>query len=377
MQESFQSMPFDRIVFENVPSIILQPKSAWCVLFGGFWRKPLEILRGDGKAYVKGLRHACRSTEKPGETVAVLVGQHAWCWVLQIVAVAHQTSTTLVAKSVISLATCAIPICRWIASEDHPVDEPFRSERDRPNTHLDVDQCGPSATGSAPDSELLAVLSAEAARVASEEAETRKRSRVRSCAGVADQSRGEMEQARSRREERGRVRTRAHAAAASLACQHSLFGESSFLEENRVTAATFQRYTVTLNEFLAFSRMTMDELKLLAKLHEMLVELLERDAGGGHYSMAAVKFQSFPNLLRAVRALKGDRRLAPGMSRGPLPWVAAAAMMGVTIFGTLYSLLLDWVSTHLFWYRPRLRAQIDRQGEDQRAPRRKHHHHCA
>ena len=25
---------------ENVPSTILQPKSAWCVLFGGVWRKP-------------------------------------------------------------------------------------------------------------------------------------------------------------------------------------------------------------------------------------------------------------------------------------------------------------------------------------------------
>ena len=60
--------------------------------------------------------------------------------------------------------------------------------------------------------------------------------------------------ARSRREERGRVRTRAHAAAASLACQHLLVGESSFLEQNRVTAATVQRYRATLNEFLAFSK---------------------------------------------------------------------------------------------------------------------------
>ena len=41
VQESVQSMPCDRAVFENVPSIILQPKSAWCVLFGGVWRKSL------------------------------------------------------------------------------------------------------------------------------------------------------------------------------------------------------------------------------------------------------------------------------------------------------------------------------------------------
>ena len=82
-------------------------------------------------------------------------------------------------------------------------------------------------------------------------------------------------QARNRREERGRVRTRAHAAAPSLTCQHSLFGESSFLEQNRVTASTVQRCTVTLNEFLAFSKMSMDDLKVLAKLDEIVVEMLE------------------------------------------------------------------------------------------------------
>ena len=51
MQESFQSIPFDPTVFENVPSIILQPKSAWSV---------------EGKAYVMGLRRACRSTKTLG-----------------------------------------------------------------------------------------------------------------------------------------------------------------------------------------------------------------------------------------------------------------------------------------------------------------------
>ena len=51
--------------------------------------------------------------------------------------------------------------------------------------------------------------------------------------------------------------------------------------------------------------------------------------------MAAIKFvgwiQNFSDLTRVARALKGYRRLAPSMSRGPLPWVAAAAMMGVAI----------------------------------------------
>ena len=59
MRESFQSLPYFS------PSL---------------WRKPLEILRGEGKA-VMGLRHACRSTET-----------------------APQTSTTRVAKSVSSLS---------------------------------------------------------------------------------------------------------------------------------------------------------------------------------------------------------------------------------------------------------------------------------
>ena len=94
---------------------------------------------------------------------------------------------------VISLATFIIPICRWIASKDNPAAEPSRSKRYRPSMHFHVDQCRPSATGSAPDAELLAVLSAEAARVASEETQTRKQTASRSCAGVTNQNRGRME----------------------------------------------------------------------------------------------------------------------------------------------------------------------------------------
>ena len=87
--------------------------------------------------------------------------------------------------------------------------------------------------------------------------------------------------------------------------------------------------------------MSLDELKLLAKLDEMVVEMLElmyfqgygHDAGD--YLMAAIKFvgwiQKFSDLPSAARALKGYRWLAPGMSRGFLAWVAAAAMMGVAM----------------------------------------------
>ena len=85
-------------------------------------------------------------------------------------------------------------------------------------------------------------------------------------------------------------------------------------------------------------KMSLDELKLLAKLDEMVVEMLEHmyfhgyGHGAGDYLMAAIKFvwwiQDFSDLPHTARALKGYRRSARGMSRGPLPWVAAAAMMG-------------------------------------------------
>ena len=103
-------------------------------------------------------------------------------------------------------------------------------------------------------------------------------------------------QVRRRLEERGRARARAHLSTASLACQHPLFRESSFLEQNRVTAATIQRCTATLNEFLAFAKMSLEELKLLAKFDEMVVEMLEHMYfqgychGAGDYLMAAITF---------------------------------------------------------------------------------------
>ena len=81
--------------------------------------------------------------------------------------------------------------------------------------------------------------------------------------------------------------------------------------------------------------------KAVGKVGRDVVEMLERlfFQGHGHgardYLMAAVKFdgwiQSFSDLLHAMRALKGYRRLAPGISRGLLPRIAAAAMMGVAM----------------------------------------------
>ena len=100
-------MPLDRAVFEYVSSIIFQPKSAWNILFGGVWRKPMEFLREEGKACVMELRHACRSS---------------------------------------------VSVCRWIA------DEPSRSKWYHSDMHNDVEQCGTSAAWAAADSELTSSL---------------------------------------------------------------------------------------------------------------------------------------------------------------------------------------------------------------------------
>ena len=75
--------------------------------------------------------------------------------------------------------------------------------------------------------------------------------------------------------------------------------------------------------------MTQDELKL----EHLYFQGYGHEAGD--CLMAAIRFagwsQSFSDLLRAVRSLKGYWRWAPGMSRGPLPWVAAATMRGVAM----------------------------------------------
>ena len=76
--------------------------------------------------------------------------------------------------------------------------------------HSDVDQCGTAASVATADSELLTVLSAEAARVAGEETQTRKPAQERSYADAADlnEGRGRILM-RRRREEGGSVRVRA------------------------------------------------------------------------------------------------------------------------------------------------------------------------
>ena len=117
-----------------------------------------------------------------------------WFWVLRRVVVTCQTSTTLVAKFVSSLSPrSSSPSADGLRQKIIRPMSHLAPSVTRPSMHSDVDQCRPSATGSAPDAELLALLSADAARVASEETQTRGQSASRSCAGVINQNRGRME----------------------------------------------------------------------------------------------------------------------------------------------------------------------------------------
>ena len=100
MQVDFQLLIPDRAVFENVPSFIIHPKSAWTILSGGAWRNPLEVLRGEGKAYVMGLCHACRSRESLGKRFLFLLDNMAL--VVGASTAVLPTSPTLVANSVSS-----------------------------------------------------------------------------------------------------------------------------------------------------------------------------------------------------------------------------------------------------------------------------------
>ena len=162
MQESFQSMPCDRAVFEKVYGDIVKPMS---------WSSAMLV--GLLKTGEKG----CCSSWTTWRSGCL---EGSW-W--------HAKPQPHLSRNLchLSLATFIIPICRWIASKNDPADESSRIKRHRPSMYSDVDQSRPSATGSAPDAELLAVLSAEATRVASEETQARKQTASRSCAGVSNQ----------------------------------------------------------------------------------------------------------------------------------------------------------------------------------------------
>ena len=186
-----------------------------------------------------------------------------------------------------------IPIRRWIASEDNPADEPSRSKRYRPSTHSGVDQCRPSATRSASDAEL-AVLSAEAARVASEETQARKQSASRSCGCVTNQNRGSRFASDAKKEGVHELEHTFQWRVWPVSIPSSTSRPSSSRTESPQLRSNATRPRSTSSWPL--QKMSLDELKLLAKLDEMVVEMLEHmyfqgyGHGEGDYLMAAIKF---------------------------------------------------------------------------------------
>ena len=266
-----------------------------------------------------GLRHACRSRESLGKRLLFLLDNTALVLgASNCSGSAPNLNHTCREVCVISLSTFTIPVCRWIASEDNPADEPSRSKRYRPGMHDDVDQCGtlrrgqPLTRNSLPSS----LKKPRELPVKKQRLENSQRTAPALVSPVKVEE--GWDRVRVRRVQRGLARTKAHAAARNLANQHSLFGESSFLEQNRVTAATVQRYTVALDEFLNFAKLPLNELQVVKNLDGVVVEMLDHlyfqgyGHGSGEFLTAAIKFvgwiQNFAGLPRAMRALKGYRR---------------------------------------------------------------------
>ena len=234
-----------------------------------------------------------------------------WFGVLQRAAVVPQVSTTLVARAVSSLDTFTIPVCRWIASETNPADEPSRTKRYRPRTHSDVDQYEMSTTGLTPDSELFTLLSAEAARVAGEEVQPRKPSRVRSCTDAADTCQG-----RTNTYPKATRRRRAWAAPPP---QRVVFPEPSRHNPGSVLRSHTQRVSGLLKN---------DEKRaeVIGKARQDGgKELQTRSGKGVNDGKEVCRMES--DLPRPVQSLKNYRRLAPGTPRGPTPRISAAAAM--------------------------------------------------
>ena len=162
--------------------------------------------------------------------------------------------------------------------------------------------------------------------------------------------------AMNRRAQRGAARKRKHMAEVTEATESDL----SFLEMNRVQTRTAHSYC---KEVAAFDRWVSEQKQSTdtpAKFDRALLEYLDSMFfEGWNHERGDRLISSLAFLLphahrggkwdphRARRALRGFRRLAPGRSRVPLPWLAAAAMIGAALHLKLdefaLALLISWV----------------------------------
>ena len=136
---------------------------------------------------------------------------------------------------------------------------------------------------------------------------------------------------------RGKKRLREHGDAA----RGSKASGTTFLEQNTVQQRTADRYRDTLDEFFVWRGSSRSLAGNRAKLENEIVEYMEHlyfnshHSNMGNYLLAAIRFTDVglntDTLPRAYRAARGFRRLAPGLSRAPLPWVGLMAMVGCAL----------------------------------------------
>ena len=162
--------------------------------------------------------------------------------------------------------------------------------------HSDVDQYETSTPGLTPESELLTVLPAEAARVAGEEVQPRKSSRVRSSTYVTYTSpypKG----------------TRGRRVWAAPPPQRVVFPRA---EPGRRNPGSVLRSHAQRVSGLLKNDETRAEVKV--KLSEMVVKSQRHGTGKGFTTTNKVVEwnQNGPDLPRPVESLKSPRRLAPG-----------------------------------------------------------------
>lgn len=114
----------------------------------------------------------------------------------------------------------------------------------------------------------------------------------------------------------------------------------TFLELNAVRPATSRDYFERIENFMQWADLKTFELVSVKELDGLVCEFLEAQYFDGHNHdcgdklIAAIGKFAWPRislknpceLPRTMNAAKGFKRLAPGHSRAPLPWVALVAM---------------------------------------------------
>ena len=118
-----------------------------------------------------------------------------------------------------------------------------------------------------------------------------------------------------------------------------------FLEINRARPTTAVDYQDHVAKFTDFAGASVKHLLGKGQLDRAIVEYLEHiyfegaGADSGNKLVAAIEYveprtrKDGPNELRRAReALRGFRRLAPGLSRAPMPLVALYALAGAALF---------------------------------------------